>query len=200
MATVWQIRRKDGAVFAFTDHDQPLTRDLGNGNGGQVHKASTGFARSALATAAGLQVPNMQTNGILNDADISDADLRAGLFRGAEVWIAQIDWTGAAGIKKMQRGYIGDVGITDYGFTAELLGLTSKLVNTEIVEHYTVECNADFRDARCGYAGAGESCDKQYLTCRDTYNNLANFRGHGVLMPGTDVMLRYPLKPAEGEL
>lgn len=200
MATVWQIKRKDGGVLAFTDHDQDITQDLGNGTGSQTHKASTGFARSALATSAGLSVPNMETSGILADIGISAADLRNGLFRGAEVWIGQIDWTGAPGLRKMQRGYIGDVGITDYGFKAELLGLTSKLISTEIVEHYTVECNADFRDARCGYAGAGETCDKQYTTCRDTYGNLVNFRGHGVLMPGTDVMLRYPLKPAGGQL
>lgn len=199
LATVWQIRRKDGTVLAFTDHDEDITRDLGNGTGSQTHKASTGFARSALAAAAGLQVPNMETVGILDDVGIGAADLRAGLYRGAEVWVGQIDWTGAPGLLKMKRGWIADVSIADYSFTAQLVGLTSKLVHTEFGEHYTVECNADFKDARCGYAGAETSCDKQYETCL-AYGNIVNFSGAGVLMPGSDVMLRYALKPATGEL
>jgi uncharacterized phage protein (TIGR02218 family) len=35
-------------------------------------------------------------------------------------------------------------------------------------------------------------CDKRLETCRDTFSNVENFRGHGVLMPGEDEFLIYP--------
>lgn len=35
-------------------------------------------------------------------------------------------------------------------------------------------------------------CDKRLETCRDTFGNIENFRGHGVFMPGEDEYLIYP--------
>ena len=33
-------------------------------------------------------------------------------------------------------------------------------------------------------------CDKAYATCRDRFDNLANFRGHGVFVPGQNEILK----------
>lgn len=35
-------------------------------------------------------------------------------------------------------------------------------------------------------------CDRRYTTCRDVHNNLDNFRGHGVFIPGVLAMMRGP--------
>jgi uncharacterized phage protein (TIGR02218 family) len=35
-------------------------------------------------------------------------------------------------------------------------------------------------------------CDRQYLTCKNIYHNLDNWRGYGVFIPGTDAILAGP--------
>jgi len=37
-----------------------------------------------------------------------------------------------------------------------------------------------------------QACNRSLITCRDVYDNLVNFRGHGVFIPGIDALMRGP--------
>lgn len=144
LATCWMITRRDGRVFRFTDHDQDLSVE------GATYAARFGYARSALTSDAQLSVDNLDIDGIFDDAAISEADMRAGLFDFAEVRIFLVNWADPAmGALRLRRGWLGEVTLSEQGsFRTELRGLTQAL-QQEIGEIYSAECRADLGDARC---------------------------------------------------
>ncbi len=143
LATCWKVTRKDGLVLGFTDHDQDLTM------GGLLYQASTGYTRSAIHAIADLSVDNLDIESALNSDTLDAADLRAGLWDGAEVQISLVNWGDPSqGIILLKRGTIGQVELKDNVFKAELRGLTQAL-SQQIVELYTPDCRADLGDSRC---------------------------------------------------
>lgn len=134
LASLWRVRRKDGVELGFTDFDQDIVYD------GVTYKAATGFSRTALETQDGLNVDNMDVQGLLNSVDITREDIEAGLYRGAQVWYAELDPTQPElGIQKYDYGVIGRVTLQDDMFEAELRSLTA-LLNQEIGDKYTRYC------------------------------------------------------------
>lgn len=144
LATCWVITRRDGRVFRFTDHDQDLVFE------GEIYAARFGYARSALTSDAQLSVDNLDIDGIFDDAAISEAEMRAGLFDFAEVRIFLVNWADPSmGALRLRRGWLGEVTLSEQGsFRTELRGLTQAL-QQEIGEIYSAECRADLGDARC---------------------------------------------------
>ena len=47
---------------------------------------------TALQSATGLSVDNAQAVGALSDAAVSEEDIRAGRYDGAEIWHWLVDW------------------------------------------------------------------------------------------------------------
>ena len=82
----WAVSRRDGVVLGFTDHDRDLAFE------GIIFRAASGMTARALQTGTGLAVDNSEAVGALSDASVSEADLMAGRFDGAEVrnWI--VNW------------------------------------------------------------------------------------------------------------
>lgn len=144
LATCWEITRRDGRSFRFTDHDQDLVFD------GETYAARFGYARSALTSDAQLSVDNLDIDGIFDDAAISEAEMRAGLFDFAEVRIFLVNWADPSmGALRLRRGWLGEVTLSEQGsFRTELRGLTQAL-QQEIGEIYSAECRADLGDVRC---------------------------------------------------
>lgn len=144
LSTCWVITRRDGRVFRFTDHDQDLSFE------GETYAARFGYARSALTSDAQLSVDNLDIDGIFDDAAISEAEMRAGLFDFAEVRIFLVNWADPSmGALRLRRGWLGEVTFSEQGsFRTELRGLTQAL-QQEIGEIYSAECRADLGDARC---------------------------------------------------
>lgn len=144
LATCWRVQRQDGVVFGFTDHDRDLVV------GGTPYRASTGYQRSAIGSRADLSVDENEINGILSAAEITEADLRAGLWDGAEVRVFLVNHQDLTmGEIKLRRGQLGEVIVQDDGtFSAELRGLSQALQQT-IGEQYSPECRADLGDGRC---------------------------------------------------
>jgi len=143
LATCWKVTRRDGEVFGFTDHDFDLTVD------GQVYEARTGYTRSAVHAIADLSVDNLDIESALDSETLNAADLRAGVWDGAEVEIFLINWAALSqGRIILKRGTIGQIDLKDTVFKAELRGLTQAL-SQQIVELYTPDCRADLGDARC---------------------------------------------------
>lgn len=139
----WAVSRRDEVVLGFTDHDRDLAFE------GIVFRAASGMTARALQTGTGLAVDNSEAVGALSDASVSEADLMAGRFDGAEVqnWI--VNWQDV-GQRLMQfRGTFGEVSRAGGAFRAELRGLSEGLNQVQGLA-YQRACSAVLGDARCG--------------------------------------------------
>ncbi len=145
LACLWRITRRDGIEFFFTDHDADILFD------GNIYKASSGYSRTAIANDSSFGVDNLEVEGVFDSAAITEEDLRAGLFDGAEVRIFLVNWADTSmGALRMRRGWFGEAVLTEQTiFRTELRGLTQAL-QQKIGELYSPECRADLGDARCG--------------------------------------------------
>ncbi|WP_138465174.1 DUF2163 domain-containing protein [Poseidonocella sp. HB161398] len=139
----WRVTRKDGTVFGFTDHDRDLSFE------GTVFRAGTGLSANALSRTTGLSVDNSEAAGVLSDEAVSESELKAGLFDGAEVasWI--VNWTDPEQRALQFRGQLGEVKMEAGEFRAELRGLTEAL-NASQGRVFQRGCSAQLGDARCG--------------------------------------------------
>lgn len=118
---VWRLVRRDGKIFGFTDHDEPLSfEDV-------RFEANGGLTASALLQTSGLSIDNSEALGALSDERITEADINLGLYDGAEVVAWLVNWSNVEERKVLFRGYVGEIRRGDGAFTAELRGLTEAL-------------------------------------------------------------------------
>lgn len=142
LAQCWIVRRRDGAVLGFTDHDRDLTIE------GITCRAGTGFAASEAAQRFDLSVDGAEISGALADDLLSDADLAAGRYDAAAVESWVVDWSAPSLRVLTARGTLGEVRREGRAFTAELRGLAD-LLSQESGRLYTAGCGADLGDGRC---------------------------------------------------
>lgn len=140
----WVVRRRDGAVLGFTDHDCDLVVD------GVTCRADTGMTARTLQQTTGLSVDNTEAYGALSAAAITEADLAAGRFDGAEVLAYLVNWAALQDFILQFRGYLGEISRVDGCFKAELRGLTERL-NRPHGMTYTPGCSAVLGDSRCRF-------------------------------------------------
>ncbi len=143
MCRCWLIVRRDGVRFGFTDHDRDLSID------GDVFKAGSGLDTSVLEASTGLSVDNGQAVGALSDAGLTEADIMAGQYDGAEVWQWLVDWSSPELKVLLFRGFLGEIRRGTGAFEAELRGITEAL-NQPLGRMYLRECDRVFGDAKCG--------------------------------------------------
>ena len=144
LATCWSIIRKDGVALYFTDHDVDLTV------GGQVYEASDSMNPSAVSSQSGLSVDNLELEGILSAAAITQEDILSGRYDHAEITIFMVNYAAPdAGTLKLKTGWLGEVTLQGGQFTAEMRGLSAQLQQT-IGDVYTKSCRATLGDVRCG--------------------------------------------------
>jgi uncharacterized phage protein (TIGR02218 family) len=138
--------------FYFTDHDAEIvvsgqTPSEINGTYTPVDSVNP----SSMDNESNMAVDNMEIVGHIRASGVEDADVKAGLFDGSEVWVFVVDWklgVTTGGYMALRRGWLGNIRQEDSYFTMEIRGLTQKL-GTQIGEMYTAACPADFCDARC---------------------------------------------------
>jgi uncharacterized phage protein (TIGR02218 family) len=144
LATILKLTRADGVVMGFTDHDRDITV------GGVTYEAAIGCTRSALSTKSDLSVDNLQVAGVIDSAGIRDVDVRAGVYDYARIEIALVNWADPSmGVIRLPGWRLGQVQISDHGFTAEIMGIAQAFAR-QIIRVYTPDCDADLGDARCG--------------------------------------------------
>lgn len=144
LAWCWKVTRRDAQVFGFTTHDRDLSLS------GVTYAADTGLSASAAQARAGASVDNLEVVGFLDAAAITEADLLAGLWDGAEVVLSIVNWADVSqGALLVQTGNIGNVSLRGQQFTAELMSLSQSL-NRTVGTLMTRRCNASLGDARCG--------------------------------------------------
>lgn len=139
----WRVDRCDGVVLGFTDHDKDVVFD------GLVFRAGTGMNASALQTATGLSVDNVQATGALSDAAIGEADVLAGRFDGARIRHWLVDWEEPEVRALMFAGTFGEIRRRDRAFEVELRGLAEPL-GSPVGRSILRTCDRTLGDARCG--------------------------------------------------
>jgi uncharacterized phage protein (TIGR02218 family) len=143
LAQCWVVRRRDGAVLGFTDHDRDLVVD------GVTCRAGAGLAASEARQTFGLAVDGGEISGALDDEALSEADLAAGRYDAAVVESWLVDWSEPTLTLLTARGTLGEVRREGEAFTAELRGPADAL-SQESGRLYTARCGADLGDPRCG--------------------------------------------------
>lgn len=143
LCRAWALTRRDGTVLGFTDHDGDLAFD------GIAFRAETGLTAMALQQGTGLSVDNTEAMGALSDAAISEADIEAGRYDGAQVRCWLVNWADVAQRALQFRGTIGELRRAGGAFEAELLGLTDQL-NRALGRVYQKPCTAVLGDGSCG--------------------------------------------------
>lgn len=138
----WAVKRADGAVYGFTDHDLPLVFD------GIAFRANGGMSASALVQGTGLSVDNSEALGVLSDVAISDGDIEQGRFDNAEVEAWLVNWANVEERLVQFRGHIGEITRSGGAFQAELRGLTERL-NQPQGRVFQQTCSAVLGDGAC---------------------------------------------------
>lgn len=146
LATCWRVIRRDSQVFGFTDYPVDLVLS------GVTYSSALGYSASDIAASADLAVDNLELQGILDSPAITEADLMAGLWDYAEVFVFEVIPTLlSAGTRPLKRGRIGEVSVRRTSFVAELRGL-SQAFSRVICEVTSPTCRADLGDTRCAVA------------------------------------------------
>lgn len=144
LASLWRVTRTDGMVMGFTDHDRDLVVD------GLTYKAATGFTPTTVASSSGLSVDNLDIQSVLDSEDISEADLRAGVYDYATIEVMLVDHGAPdGGALYLRKGTLGEVKMSGPTFVAELRGMAQAFSN-QIGQLYSPTCRADLGDSRCG--------------------------------------------------
>lgn len=142
-ARAWAVSRRDGVVLGFTDHDAALEFE------GISFRPETGLTAGALVQGVGLSVDNSEVVGALSDAAITEGDLLAGLWDGAELRMWEVDWQKLGNRRLLFRGSLGEISCSGGAFRAELRGLSEALSAAQ-GRVYHRGCSAMLGDHACG--------------------------------------------------
>ncbi|MDN5567515.1 MAG: DUF2163 domain-containing protein [Paracoccus sp. (in: a-proteobacteria)] len=142
IARAWSVRRADGMVLGFTDHDAVLVFD------GITYRPDLGLTAQAIVQATGLSVDNTEASGALDDDAITERDLMAGRWDDAELRMWEVDWSDVSRRKLVFRGSLGEVTRANGAFRAELRSLADQL-NAPQGRVYHPRCNARLGDGAC---------------------------------------------------
>jgi uncharacterized phage protein (TIGR02218 family) len=143
-ANCWQLVRRDGLSFFFTDHDQDLEI------AGNIYLSAIGYRQTAVSADSSLAVDNLEVTGILDSETLIADDLRSGLFDFAQIFLFTVNWADLSqGTMRLRRGTLGEISTTPAGtFQGELRGMAQRLV-AKVGDVYTSECRADLGDSKC---------------------------------------------------
>lgn len=167
LCTLWLVKRRDGAIFTFTDLDIPVIYD------GNIYEPSSGYSVSAISSTSALDVDNLELEGMLTSEVISDDDLLAGLWDFAEFVIMRIDYgqaeivtdigygydygynygglggsSGNSGVEILRAGTLGNVRTGRQNYFVELRGMMQPL-QQDVGRLCLPACDADLGDHRC---------------------------------------------------
>jgi uncharacterized phage protein (TIGR02218 family) len=143
LAHAWRVERRDGQVFAFTDHDCPLPFD------DLIAEPVQGVASGAIDKSTDLSVDSASIVGALSSEAITEADIARGFWDNARIDIYRVDWAAPDERVHLFAGHIGEVRRGALAFEAELRGLQAAL-NVPVGRVFSRFCDADLGDVRCG--------------------------------------------------
>jgi uncharacterized phage protein (TIGR02218 family) len=137
------VIRQDGTRLGFTDHDADLAF------GGDTYRAGAALSASDAQAQLGLAPDELDASGALSADAITEADLAAGRYDGAEVFLYEVDWGDPETRALLGRYVIGQVERGPLAFRAELRSLAAAL-DTKQGRAHTRACDVRrLGDARC---------------------------------------------------
>ena len=180
-------------VLFLVNHDSPSDGQLiiRFGNLGDISRTTDGNYKAELrGLSQRLRQTIIRTYGVTCDAELGDArctfDLASVTANGIVTAVVDRSFfeSGLTGISSTTDVFVG--GLVTW-LTGDNVGLQMEvkqdrwdavLGNIQVYEPmpYDIQVGDTFT--------LSPGCDKLLATCRDTFDNLLNFRGHGVLVPG----------------
>ena len=140
--TGWLVVRTDGFRLGFTSSDKEFTYN------GDVYSPANGMSSSAIVSKGDASVDNMEMQ-VLESEQITETDLRGGLWANAEVkvfWICPDH--PEYGVVPLRGGTLGEIVIKSGQFTTQLRSLFQQM-QQPFGYFYTLQCGAQLGDARC---------------------------------------------------
>ncbi len=138
-----RLTRTDGQVLGFTDHDAPLTMD------GSTFLPADGFEASQESAALGPAAGEWDLRAALTDDRITQDDLLAGRYDGAQVETFLVDWQNPSAFERLSSGTLGEVTSRDGLFQAEVRGPFAAFDRVR-GRVFSARCDAELGDGRCG--------------------------------------------------
>ncbi len=143
MAYAWIVRRRDGTVMGFTDHDSDLVVN------GVACRAATGLAAKDMTSELGMAAGGGEVVGALQAASLREEDIVGGAYDGADIEIFLCDCEAPFENVRLDAAIMGEIKRDETAFVAELRGPAQRL-GEEIGRLYHQRCDADFGDSKCG--------------------------------------------------
>ena len=139
--TCWTLRRGDGVVLGFTDHDGMISLD------GVPHQPL--LEGGEAAEKLGAQVSTSEVVGVLSGEAITEADILLGGYDGAVVETWRVDWRMPDKRLLLRRASIGEITREDGVFRAELRS-GQQALNRITGRLYQALCDVELGEPRCG--------------------------------------------------
>ncbi|MBB3238132.1 DUF2163 domain-containing protein [Phyllobacterium endophyticum] len=146
----WIVRRQDGVIHGFTDHDRDLIV------AGVSCGPQTGFSASEATSSLGLAVDSAEIEGALSSVSITDADIEGGAFDGAVVETFLVNWASPDQIALLRSARIGTITRSGRKFVAETKSSSADLDKVK-GRRITRQCDAQLGDHRCGYVAGSQT-------------------------------------------
>lgn len=144
-----RIDLKDGTTLAFTDHDETLSFNLGDG--AIDYLPDTGILPSDLSLSAGFEADDMEVAGPIGDVVTRTAVL-GGRYDDAAVSYFFVNWKDLTlGAVKLVKGYVALATVEGGRFKFTIHSEIAKFARS-VGRVITGYCDADLGDARCGFA------------------------------------------------
>lgn len=139
----WLIRRQDGVVLGFTDHDRALALQ------GVACEPMTGMNSSEASTTLGLAIAGGEVEGVLSSARIGDGDIEQGRYDAATVEAYLVNWKEPSQHMLLRRWTAGRISRSGSRFVMELKGAAA-VFDAVRGRRAMRQCDASFGDGRCG--------------------------------------------------
>jgi uncharacterized phage protein (TIGR02218 family) len=148
LAFLWKVKRKDGTLLGFTNHDLDLVYN--DGTDTVTYQGETGMTPSATETNSGLATDNLEVTAFLDSDSITDDDIRAGLYNYADIEVRVVNWADLTmGDIKIRKGTLGIVKMQNGVFVSEIRGLSFRF-GTVLGQLYGPTCRVDLGSTECG--------------------------------------------------
>jgi uncharacterized phage protein (TIGR02218 family) len=145
LAVCVRIERQDGEVFCLTTHDAALLVE------GETYETMSGVDATAVRQETGAGVDNLDVGGLVSSDRITEADLLAGRFDGAQVRLFVVDWRQPnLAPLRLLSGYLGNIRLQAGRYVAEVRSLAQRL-GQQVGVLVSPTCRARaLGDAECG--------------------------------------------------
>ena len=170
IATFVLITRKDGVSKGFSNHDKPLTIDIGSPINSIQYNPTPGLERITMNLRNNAEVSNQEFAGAWV-VDLNETDLQNGLYDDAHITVFRADWTNvSAGTVVIFEGSLGMISWTEDGFKADVhslmrqLGKQIGITTTAKCRHQLFNQNSDTSVGACQLNSASYTYSSDVVT------------------------------------